>query len=130
MPIFLIDALAPSILALSLVAPILNGFFGRRVVVSIALGWFLFVLSFVFQDILSVMIASHFQGRDGVRAVAVDQPGTVAAVFVGWLPSLVCHFAGRGLGGLRRLVSRGGKNTNSEQGAADQLPARGELKSE
>ena len=103
MPIVVIKAIAPSILAISFVAPLLNGILGRRLGISIALGWILFVLSFVFQDLLSPMIASHFHGRDGVNAVAVDQPGTVAAVFVGWLPSLVGHFAGRGLRELLKM---------------------------
>ena len=126
MPIVLIQALSPSVLALSLIVPVLTGFLGRRLGVSIALGWFLFVLSFLFQDIFSVLIANHFHGREGVRAVAVDQPGTVAAVFAGWLFPLVGHFVGRGFRGLRKRVFRGGGNNNSEQDAADQLPARGE----
>ncbi|MBL9155788.1 MAG: hypothetical protein JNK37_25150 [Verrucomicrobiales bacterium] len=102
MSIDLIKALAPSILVLALVVPALTGFLGRKVGVSIALGWTLFVLSFAFQDLFSLMIANHFHGRAGVKAVAVDQPGTVAAVFVGWLQSLICHFIGRGI---RRILS-------------------------
>lgn len=115
MPIVLIQALSPSVLALSLIVPVLTGFLGRRLRISIVLGWLLFVLSFLFQDIFSLLIANYFHGRDGVRAVAVDQPGTAAAVFVGWLLPLIGHFVGRGFGGLRKRVFRGGGNNNSEQ---------------
>ncbi len=103
MPITLIESLSPSILVLSVLVPLLTGFFGGRLGVSIGLGWFLFVLSFLFQDIFSLMLANHFHGIDGVRAVAVDQPGTVAAVFAGAAPALLGHFLGRGL---RRLQKR------------------------
>ena len=79
------------------------------------IGWFLFVISFLFQDIYSIMIAGHFHGNEGVKAVAVDQPGTVAAVFVGWLIPLVGHFIGKGLRRLVQIVGGGSRLTRSEQ---------------
>jgi len=115
MSISVIQAISPAILGLSLVVPICAGFLGRRLRISIVVGWLLFVLAFLFQDILSLMLASHFHGRDGVRAVAVDQPGTIAAVFSGWLPPLIGHFMGKGLRGQLKLVCGNRNRTNSEQ---------------
>lgn len=83
---------------------------------SMALGWSLFVLSFVFRDIFSLMIAKYFHGKEGAKVVAVDQPGTIAAVFVGWFPALVGHFLGRGMGRLRKFLRSKGKNYDDKEG--------------
>lgn len=96
MPLSLIQTIAPAMMGLALVIPILAGFLGRRLWLSIILGWVLFVAAFLFQDVLALLLANHFHGQDGVRAVAVEQPGTCAAVVGGWLLPLAGHFLGRG----------------------------------
>ena len=115
MPIVLIDALSPSILVLSMVMPIIAGYLGKRLSLSIALGWSLFVLGFLFQDIFSVLLAGHFHGQDGVKAVAVDQPGTAAAFFIGWIIPTIGHFVGNGAARLRKWLFRADCKNSSEQ---------------
>lgn len=119
MPIELIRALAPAFLIFSLVIPIVvTGFLGRGWIFSVFLGWIFFVTSFLFRDVFSLMLADHFHGRESARTIAVYQPGTVAAIFAGWLPPLISHFIGRGVRGLRNGFGATRGNNRSEQDEA------------
>ena len=106
MQILLIKSIAPVILIAGLVTSLSMGVLKCRLLPSIALGWFLFVLSFLFQDLFSPMMAHYSSGREGVKAVAVDQPGTIAAIFIGWIYSTICHFLGRFFRYLFDLIAR------------------------
>ena len=94
MPLPLIKALAPALLVLALVVPLVTGFLGRRLRVSVGLGWGLFVLAILIQDILSVQLARHFHGEAGVSAVTVDPPGLAMAILWGWTLPLLMHGVG------------------------------------
>lgn len=101
MPIPLINAISPTLVVISIILPVVTGIIGCRAASSMTLGWFLFVLSFLFQDMFNIAIADYFHGREGVKAVTVDQPGTAGAIVIGWLIPLIGHYLGFGI---RRLV--------------------------
>jgi len=105
MPIAFLQAISPTSLLLSVIVPVIFGFGGRRLRRSVILGWSLFIVSFLFQDILTPVLANHFHGPEVAKTVAIDQPGTVATVFGGWVLPLVGHFVGRGFKRLRNLVT-------------------------
>jgi hypothetical protein len=85
----LLNALCPALAAGSFAVSFWLGFRGTSSRRSLVLGWSLFVLAYVFQDLLSPGIAFLWLGRDAANRVSVDQPGTAAAVLGGWVPALM-----------------------------------------
>jgi len=108
MSIQLIMAIIPTFCLLAILVPVVTGYRGWSCHRSVATGWLLFVVSYLFQDIGSPLLARHFHGTEGIEAVASDQPGTLAALVGGWGVGLV----GTGIGvGLRMLTRRIRKNS-------------------
>jgi len=84
----LIACVAPAIALASVVVPFWMGARGARATPAVGRGWALLVLAYLFWDLLSPAIAEGLLGEDFALRLAVDQPGTIGAVCVGWLAAL------------------------------------------
>lgn len=73
---------------------------------SVVWGWILFIMSFLFQDAFSVLLAKRFHGEELASAIAVDQPGVFPAFLMGWILPLIAFYIGQGLGLVRKFASR------------------------
>lgn len=92
-----IGSLSNAFCLIAIAVPFFLGIRGERLRWGVLAGWVLFVVALLFQDIISPILAYHYIGRDAGNRISPEQPGTIAAVFVGWLLGLLFHLAGSGV---------------------------------
>lgn len=105
MPISLIKAICPSLLILAFVLAVLIGFREKRLFLAILFGWVLFVLAFLFQDVISGLLVYLFHGKKEATEIMPEQPGLAGALLVGWVLPLIGYFLGKGIRVLTKKLS-------------------------
>jgi hypothetical protein len=65
--------------------------FGR----SVAAGWSLIILAFLYNDFVLPDLASAYLPREAALRISPDTPGTVPAVFLGGMLAAACYYLGK-----------------------------------
>jgi hypothetical protein len=60
------------------------------------MGWIVFVLAYIYSDLILPTLAIRFLPRD-VALELTDQPGTAAAMVIGWIPACLLSAFGRSM---------------------------------
>lgn len=89
-----IKAIAPVLMLIALIAPIITGYQREKLGTSIRIGWGLLVFSYFSADILIPTMTGLIYGRKAELEITPNTPGTVGMVMVGWLFPLILHYAG------------------------------------
>lgn len=104
-----IAALGDGLVGASVVVPFFIGATGRTRKSAIEMGWLLFFGGCLYNDLLGPLAISLIWSSSEADAVTPDQPTTIPAFFLGWIPGLAMFCVGfvirrslRFLSGLRK----------------------------
>ncbi len=101
MALLAIQSLVSLLLVAAIALPGFLAFRGTKLPRCVLTGWLLFVLAFLFQDVIAPLLAWQFAGKEAAASISPEQPGTVGAIFGGWLLPLLVSLVSRKLGQLR-----------------------------
>ncbi len=85
----LIAGVGNGLVVASILIPFLIGIRGGKLSSAAGWSWILFFSGCLYFDILGPWIAYAIWGSEAAGAIAPDQPGTLPALLVGWVPGLV-----------------------------------------
>ena len=89
-----IKAIAPVLMLIALIAPIVTGYRREKLGTSIRIGWALVVFTYFAADFLIPELALLLYGREAERSIVPNNSGTLPMLFFGWLFPLILHYAG------------------------------------
>lgn len=89
-----IKAIAPTLMVIALLAPIITGFRRERLGISIRIGWALILLAYFAADFLIPEFVSLLYGQKAGANIAPNNGGTLPALLFGWAYPLILHYLG------------------------------------
>lgn len=89
-----LKAIAPLLVVIALIAPIVTGYRREKLGTSIRIGWGLLVFGYFSADILIPTLTGLIYGRKAELEITPNTPGTMAVIMFGWLFPLILHFVG------------------------------------
>ena len=86
-----IKAIAPTLVGIALLAPIITGYRRERLSTSIWIGWCLIVFAYFAADFLIPELVGLLYGQKAGANIAPENGGTLPALAFGWMFPLILH---------------------------------------